>query len=124
MYSILGGDLVKLQHKSAIEQLQVKTDEQVQRGRGRPKKYMISHITVNQTQKKLRRFNEKENYCTGILMAKKGKRKQYNFNHSHWYKPPLSRKKNDSGNDTQEEVDHRRQKLKRKVGRPRLNRAV
>jgi len=39
--------------------LQIKVDEQVQRGRGRPKKYAISHISINTTQKKLRRFEDK-----------------------------------------------------------------
>ncbi len=59
MYSILGGDLTTLQDKSIIEKLQVKVDEQIPRGRGRPKKYNVSHIAINATQKKLRRFDEK-----------------------------------------------------------------
>jgi hypothetical protein len=75
-------------------------DEQVPRGRGRPKKYNVSHIAVNATQKKLRRFDEKENYCTGTLMAKKGTRKHQGFNN--WYDICDRKKKNDSGNDTQE----------------------
>ena len=30
-----------------------------QRGRGRPKKYAINHISINTTQKKLRKFDNK-----------------------------------------------------------------
>lgn len=58
MYSMLGGDVAKMQDGSDLEQLQVKCEEVVQRGRGRPKKY-ATHITVNVVQKKLRKFDEK-----------------------------------------------------------------
>lgn len=61
MYSILGGDLVQLQLTSRIEELQVKQDEQIQRGRGRPKKYAVTHIAVHQVKKKMAKFEEKEN---------------------------------------------------------------
>jgi hypothetical protein len=57
MYTLLGGDLTKIQEKSYLEQLQIKSEESQQRGRGRPKKYIVSHIAVNSTQKKLRRFD-------------------------------------------------------------------
>lgn len=59
MYSMLGGDLGGVQARSVLEHLQMKSDEHVPRGRGRPKKYMVSHITVNATKKKLRRFGGK-----------------------------------------------------------------
>jgi hypothetical protein len=59
MYSMLGGDIAKLQNKSTLEALQVKSDEQAPRGRGRPKKYMTTHVTINATKKKLRRFDAK-----------------------------------------------------------------
>lgn len=39
---------------------------------------MVSHITVNATKKKLRRFGGKENHCLALRMqqlAKKNKRK-------------------------------------------------
>lgn len=61
MYSMLGGDLTKIQETSDLEQLPIKTDDQLPRGRGRPKKNAVAHITINTTQKKLRRFDEKEN---------------------------------------------------------------
>jgi hypothetical protein len=79
MYSILGGDLVQLQETSMIEKLQVKHDDSVQRGRGRPKKYVVSHIAVHQVRKKLARVDEKENHW--------GRRR--------WEE---GRKRNDSGN--------------------------
>ena len=59
MFCMLGGELTNLQSKSMLDHIQVKNDEQIPRGRGRPKKYMISHISVNSTKKKLRRFGEK-----------------------------------------------------------------
>ena len=59
MHSMLGGDLANLQSKSMLDNIQVKNDEQLPRGRGRPKKYVVSHISVNSTKKKLRRFNGK-----------------------------------------------------------------
>jgi hypothetical protein len=59
MYSSLGGDLAKIQEGSNLEQLQAKGEEPIQRGRGRPKKYTLSHITVNIAQKKLRKLDEK-----------------------------------------------------------------
>jgi hypothetical protein len=47
-----------------------------QRGRGRPKKYVTNHISINTTQKKLRRFEDKENYiCSGYLLGKKKAKK-------------------------------------------------
>ena len=61
MYSMLGGNIATLQSKSALEQLMVKNDDQVPRGRGRPKKYMPTHISINTTKKKLRKFGGKEN---------------------------------------------------------------
>jgi len=83
MYSILGGDLAKIQENSELEQLQAKTDDQVQRGRGRPKKYVISHIAVNSTQKKLRRFEDNDNYIfPSLLLGNKLKKKTHLY--SHW----------------------------------------
>ena len=81
---MLGGDLTQLQSKSILERLQVKNDEPVARGRGRPKKYMISHITVNAAKKKLRRFDGKENHCFDLTvhLAKKAKRRYHHY--SHW----------------------------------------
>lgn len=74
-----------MQDGSDLEQLQAKSEEVVPRGRGRPKKY-ASHITVNVVQKKLRKFDEKENYVfPASLMAKK-KRKTHIYNI--WYFPP------------------------------------
>jgi hypothetical protein len=98
MYSMLGGDVAVLQSKSTLDMLQIRTDEQVPRGRGRPKKYMVSHVAVNATKKKLRRFGDQEDHCMniGLQLSKKGKI-------AHWqsYLPP--RKKVDSaGNETQE----------------------
>lgn len=58
MYSMLGGDVAVLQTKSNLDHLQVKNDDQIPRGRGRPKKYMVSHIAINATKKKLRRFGD------------------------------------------------------------------
>lgn len=58
MYSLLGGDLTRIQDNSELEQLQAKPEEVVQRGRGRPKKYALTHVSVNVTQKKLRRFED------------------------------------------------------------------
>lgn len=83
MYTMLGGDLMKLNQHSILEQLQGRNDEVIPRGRGRPKKYMVSHITINATQKKLRKFDEKENYCLNLTLGKKGKRKKQVY--SHWY---------------------------------------
>jgi hypothetical protein len=54
---MLGGDLTKIQQASDLEQLPIKTDDQIPRGRGRPKKTMPTHISINTTQKKLRRFD-------------------------------------------------------------------
>jgi hypothetical protein len=54
----------------------------MQRGRGRPKKYVLNHITVNITQKKLRKFDEKENYVVNGLVSKK---KRQNNSYSVWY---------------------------------------
>jgi hypothetical protein len=82
MYSLLGGDLARIQEGSELEQLQAKGEELVQRGRGRPKKYAISHTTVNITQKKLRKFDEKENYAVKGLL---GKKKRQNNPYSIWY---------------------------------------
>ena len=59
MYSMLGGEITDLQSKSVLDHIQAKPDDQVPRGRGRPKKYMVSHISVNSTKKKLRRFGGK-----------------------------------------------------------------
>jgi hypothetical protein len=76
---MLGGDVAVLHSKSNLELLQMRNDEQVPRGRGRPKKYMVSHIAVNATKKKLRRFGDQEDHCMNISMqlSKKGKR-------THW----------------------------------------
>ena len=82
MYSMLGGDLTTLQTKSMLEHIQTKSDEQVTRGRGRPKKYMITHSSINLTKKKLRRFGGKENHCFSLNMqnlAKKAQRKRLPF---------------------------------------------
>ena len=111
----MGGDLTKLHLKSAIDQLQVRSDEQVTRGRGRPKKYMVSHITVHTTYNKMRRFDPNDTYIPPGLLSKH--RKQTNLQCEI---TPEQRKKIDS--ETQEEVDHRR-RIKRKVGRPRLNKS-
>jgi 2'-5' RNA ligase len=76
MYNLLGGDLTKIQDASDLEQLQSKSEELVQRGRGRPKKY-VAHVTVNVVQKKLRKFEEKENYAfSSSLLAKKKRKSQ------------------------------------------------
>jgi hypothetical protein len=75
MYSLLGGDLTRIQEKSDLEQLPVRAEEQVVRGRGRPKKYAVTHVSINTTQKKLRRFEEKENEAGKGLLGKKAKRK-------------------------------------------------
>lgn len=71
--------MAELQSKSTLEMLQIRTDEQVPRGRGRPKKYTVSHIAVNATKKKLRRFGDQEDHCMniGMQLSKKGKR-------THW----------------------------------------
>jgi hypothetical protein len=101
MYSILGGDVSRMQEKSDLGQLQVKTEETLQRGRGRPKKYGVTHISINSTQKKLRRFDEKDNnVISGALLGKKGKRKSQSYNI--WY---LSCK---VGRKTTVEMTHRR----------------
>ena len=80
---MLGGDLIILNQKSHLEQLQGRNDEVLPRGRGRPKKYMVSHLTINATQKKLRKFDEKENFSLNLVLGKKGKRKKQYDNH--WY---------------------------------------
>lgn len=49
----------------------MKPEEVVQRGRGRPKKYALSHISVNVVQKKLRRFEEEGQ--GQVAGAKKGR---------------------------------------------------
>ena len=74
--------MANLQAKSNLDQLQVKNDEQMPRGRGRPKKYMVSHIAINPTKKKLRRFGEQEEHCLNIgsQLSKKGKRSKI----THW----------------------------------------
>ncbi len=83
MYSILGGDLSRIQEASDLEQLQPKADDQLQRGRGRPKKYAITHIAVNSTQKKLRRFEDNDNYtCSSVLVGGKLRKKAHLY--SHW----------------------------------------
>jgi hypothetical protein len=82
MYSLLGGDLARIQEGSELEQLQARGEELMQRGRGRPKKYVLSHITVNITQKKLRKFDEKENYVVNGLVSKK---KRQNNSYSTYY---------------------------------------
>jgi len=86
MYTILGGDLAKIQDNSDLEQLQSKNDDQLQRGRGRPKKYTTTtHIAVNSTQKKLRRFEENNNYTyTSLAIGGKLKKKSHLCNN--WYK--------------------------------------
>lgn len=78
--------MARMQDGSDLEQLQAKCEEVVQRGRGRPKKYATSHITVNVVQKKLRKFDEKENYVfpAGLLAKKKRKTQIYSI----WYFPP------------------------------------
>jgi hypothetical protein len=58
--------------------LQSKPEEVVQRGRGRPKKYALTHVTVNVTQKKLRRFEEEGE------RALLGKQKRRNHHYSYW----------------------------------------
>ena len=119
MYSMLGGDVTNLQSKSNLEHLQIRNDEQVPRGRGRPKKYMNSHIAINATKKKLRRFGDQEDHCLniGIQLSKKGKRSPF----THWESLLNPKKKVDSG-ETQEE-QHPKKKVKRGVGRPRLDRS-
>ena len=82
MYSMLGGDVNVLQTKSVLENVQTKADEQLQRGRGRPKKYMVSHNTINVAKKKLRRFGGKENHALTLSLqyfTKKGQRKRLPF---------------------------------------------
>jgi hypothetical protein len=54
----------------------------MQRGRGRPKKYITTHIAVNSTQKKLRRFEENNNYTyTSLAIGSKLKKKSHLYNH-------------------------------------------
>ncbi len=77
MYSVLGGDLASIQDHSELEQLQAKPEEVVHRGRGRPKKYALNHVSLNVAHKKLRRFEEE-----GQSQAMKLKRRQL---YSYWY---------------------------------------
>jgi hypothetical protein len=76
MYSLLGGDLARIQDHSELEQLQARPEEVVHRGRGRPKKYALTHVSLNVAQKKLRRMEEE-----GQSQAVKLKRRQL---YSHW----------------------------------------
>ena len=75
---MLGGEITTLQSKSVLDHIQSKHDEQVPRGRGRPKKYMVTHISVNSTKKKLRRFGGKENHCYQLNMESLVKKNQKN----------------------------------------------
>lgn len=76
MYSLLGGDLARIQDNSELEQLQSKPEEVVHRGRGRPKKYALTHVSLNIAQKKLRRLEEE-----GQTPSAKLKRRQL---YSYW----------------------------------------
>ena len=126
MYSMLGGELGTLQSKSILENIQGKSEEQLPRGRGRPKKYVVTHVSVNSTKKKLRKFGDKDDlgFTLSVKQVKQGKKGRPKCKYPAWHYESSKRKKTGgdtgSGNDTQEETVPRK-KVKRGVGRPRLD---
>lgn len=101
-YAILGGDLEELARKSPLNKLQIKSDEQIVRGRGRPRKHPGSYFP-GVASRKVGRFEEKE----GKGPALAGRRRKGR---------PRGRK-NDPNNSSEAETEFL---PKRRVGRPRL----
>lgn len=80
MYTLLGGDFNKIQSESNLEQLQVKNDELMPRGRGRPKKiFTNTHITINKAKKKLKRLSSKEHILKSLHLPPNVFKKKNSF---------------------------------------------